>query len=112
MHSPELSTLFFLLGAHALSDYVWQPDYMARLKRPNEGTPTERARYGPWQWWMIAHGLINGILVSIVTGSAWLGWLETIFHSLVDIAKCKDRISRNTDQVLHLASKLVWASLT
>lgn len=71
---------------------------------------------------MGAHGLINGGLVSLVTGKVSLGIAELVLHTSMDTVKCAmiawSRGERNTvklwtwvDQGVHLMSKLLWAVL-
>ena len=105
----KLSLVFYLLAAHALTDYAWQSEFIATYKDPLK--TTGRDKVGPWWWSMAAHGLINGLGVSLVTGSLWLGIAETILHSVTDTLKCVHRINTWTDQSVHLASKVVWAFL-
>ena len=98
--------LWWLLCAHALTDYVLQPERMANLKHPHE---TRHADYGPWWWWMAAHGLVNALGVLYVTQSVPLSIGEFVVHCTLDTAKCQGWIDANTDQAGHLVSKVVWA---
>ena len=100
--------LWWLLCAHALTDYVLQSDRMAELKHPTAGTHND---YGPWWWWMTAHGLINALGVLYVTQNVWLSLGEFIVHVALDTAKCQRHIDANLDQLGHLWSKCVWAML-
>lgn len=104
-------TLWWLVCVHALCDYVLQPEYMAKLKRPGGGTAEERQRYGPWWWWMGAHSLINGLGVTYITQEPILGMAEALVHGSLDTLKCRGMISSNQDQLGHLLSKVLWATL-
>lgn len=103
--------LFWLLVAHALTDYVWQPERMVITKGTFGNSAGCRAEYGPWWWWMGAHGMINAGGVAMVTGSVGLGLAEGLVHIAADTAKCTKRLTANQDQVIHLLSKLLWAGL-
>jgi hypothetical protein len=102
------TTLWWLLCAHALTDYVLQSDRIAELKHPSTGV---HATYGPWWWWMIAHGLINALGVLYVTQNVWLSVGECVVHMGLDTLKSLKGIDANTDQAGHLASKAAWAFL-
>ena len=102
----NLTRLWWLLCAHALTDYVLQPTEMAQRKHPQH--PADHA-YGPWWWWMTAHGLINALGVLYITQNVWLSVGEFVVHCALDTAKCQGWIDANTDQVGHLLSKGVWA---
>ena len=102
--------LWWLLCAHALTDYVLQTELMATRKRPRAyDAYSSDKEYGPWWWWMTAHGLINALGVLYVTQSVPLSIGEFIVHCALDSAKCQGWIDANTDQVGHLLSKMVWA---
>ena len=110
--SEVLSQGFYLLAAHALTDYVLQPEYMARLKRPQGGTAEERSKYGPWWWWMLAHSLINGLGVSLALSSVAAGIYETCVHFWIDRSKTTGILTTNMDQLGHLLSKVLWLIVT
>jgi hypothetical protein len=97
-------TLFWLLVGHAVCDYPWQGDFLARGK--NHRQPLDGI---PWQWCLVWHSLIHGGAVAYVTGSVQLGLIEYSVHCLIDYLKCDGRTSFNTDQWLHVACKVVWA---
>ena len=113
---PFIETLWWLLCAHALTDYVLQSPEMAKRKQPRprlfEGPDTvEKSIYGPWWWWMLAHGLINGLGVLYVTQSVPLSMGEVVVHCTLDTLKSLGYLTTNQDQVGHLASKGWWAWL-
>ena len=105
--------LWWLLCAHALTDYVLQSPEMSKRKHPRalfKGMDTvEECVYGPWWWWMAAHGLVNALGVLYVTQSVPLSIGEFVVHCALDTAKCQGWINTNTDQAGHLVSKVVWA---
>ena len=99
---------FALLMAHALTDYAWQPEFMAQWKHPDAFIPPSA---GHWTWWMAAHSLVNGAGVAVVTGSLALGLGETAYHAFLDYGKCVEWWDTSTDQECHLVSKVLWAWL-
>ena len=111
--------LWWLLVAHALTDYVLQPEVMAKQKDP---LARRVEKVGPWWWMMGAHALVNGGGVALVTGQLLLGTAEALLHGGVDTIKClmcsggmEDvetvRLWTWIDQGVHVASKLLWALL-
>lgn len=100
--------LWWLLAAHALTDYAWQTPTIAKYKHPkydDEG----RTHLGPWWWTMGAHALINGAGVAWVCRSWQLGVVETGVHFVIDTLKCLGVLSARSDQALHLVSKIAYA---
>lgn len=104
-----METLFYLVAMHALTDFVLQDEWMYKFKHPDAIVPPNA---GAWWWWMTAHGLVNGLGVALITGSAGLGLAETLAHMTIDTLKCTKRISANIDQVGHLTCKVLWSVLT
>lgn len=98
--------LFFLMVGHALADYPLQGDFLSNAK--NRNTPIGKIF---WPHALTAHSLIHGGFVAILTGSVALGLAETIIHGITDWLKCENIISLNTDQIVHIACKFVWAYL-
>jgi Protein of unknown function (DUF3307) len=100
--------LWWLIVGHALADFVLQSSAMAAGKnRHHQGRPGEP----PWYYWLVAHALIHGGVVGIVTGSAGLGVAEFVAHGLIDFGKCEGVYGFNTDQAFHLVCKLFWISI-
>ena len=104
-----IAMLILLLVAHCLADYAWQGDFMAAAKnraKPIPGVPF-------WQP-LVAHAVIHGGLVALITGYWWMGAAEALIHGLTDDAKCTGKIGYNADQAIHIACKLIWwgAALT
>lgn len=103
----ESITLFFLLiCGHALADYPLQGDFLAKGK--NHKAPIDGV---PFYHCLAAHSLIHGGFVYLVTGSLFLGLLETICHAFIDFGKCDKLYGLNTDQALHVLCKGVWILL-
>jgi hypothetical protein len=98
--------LFSLLAmGHFLGDFGLQSDRMAQEKcRGKDHTLA-------WQWWLTAHAAIHGFLVALITGVAWLGLGEWLFHMVIDYGKCRHRYGLWVDQSLHMGCKLAWVAL-
>lgn len=101
-----INILFYLLGAHALADFVFQNDAMAINK--NRNAKTELQRHVPWYYWLLSHSLVHGLGVALITQSAILGVLETICHFTIDFFKCEKVYSIHMDQYLHILCKIIW----
>lgn len=99
-------TFALLVFAHMLGDYPLQGDFLAKAK--NRLAPLVAV---PWYQAMAAHSVIHGGLVGVVTGSIWLGLAETVVHAWIDDLKCRDKITFNQDQALHILCKLLWVAL-
>lgn len=98
--------LFKLIAAHALCDFPLQGDYLSRGKNHKAPLPGT-----PWFLLLMAHALIHGGAVVLITGNLWLGLGETVAHAAIDYAKCDGRIGYTTDQGAHVACKILWAVL-
>lgn len=92
-----------LIGAHALADYPLQGDFLAKAK--NRANPISGV---PWYQALGAHAAIHGGFVALITGVWWLFIAEAAIHALTDDAKCRGKISFNTDQTIHLLCKVAW----
>lgn len=101
--ASDLTPLFYMLVAHALCDFPLQGDYLARGKNHRSPIPGS-----PWPILLIAHALIHGGAVALLTGSLALGLAETAVHTVIDYAKCDGCIGYTTDQALHVLCKVVW----
>lgn len=95
--------LVALIGAHALADYPLQGDFLAKAK--NRTTPVPGV---PWWQALGAHVAIQGAFVALITGVWWLFIAEAAIHWFTDDAKCRGKISFNTDQAIHVGCKFVW----
>lgn len=103
----EYVTVFFLLiFFHFLADYPLQGDFLAKAKNRHNPIPGI-----PWQHAMVAHCGIHSGFVFLATGNLFLAYLEFIAHLLIDKAKCDEVISYNTDQALHIATKILLVVL-
>jgi len=108
--------LFFALSiGHAFADFPLQGDFLSHGKNRNV-TPPKLAdgKESPkhlWVYLMSAHCLIHAGFVWLFTGSALLGLIEFVAHFLIDVAKCENKTSFQTDQWLHLFSKAVYVVL-
>lgn len=101
---PMMAVL--LIGGHALADYPLQGDFLARAKNRTAPIPGV-----PWQQALGAHVAIHGMFVAIITGIWWLAIPEAIIHWITDDAKCRGKISFNTDQAIHIVCKALWLTI-
>lgn len=99
-----LDIFALMVAGHAIADYPLQGDFLAKAK--NRFAPIPGV---PWYQALGAHAVIHGGFVLAITGSLTLGIAETVIHFLIDDAKCRGRVSYNTDQFLHVACKAAWA---
>lgn len=123
MDSSHLLKLFAaLLIGHALCDFPWQGQFLSDAK--NRFNPIPGV---PWFWCLGWHAAINGGMVWAVTGHAYFGLTEFVFHFLIDDTTCAMRqrlavltpataqksASRlfNLDQIAHVACKAAWILL-
>jgi hypothetical protein len=98
------NTLFLLICGHAVADYPLQGDFLARGKNHKAPLPGV-----PWWICLIAHALIHGGTVMLITENLWLGLAETGVHIVIDFLKCDGRFGFVTDQSLHVGCKVAWA---
>ncbi len=102
--------LFFkLMIAHALADFSLQGDAMAKFKNRHkkpDNIPPGQKLMPCWGYWLTAHALISGGAVYAVTGNLTCGIAETVFHWLIDFAKCENWTNPNSDQALHLVCRV------
>lgn len=109
MFDGIMTTAFLLFFGHAMADYPFQNRFMAIGKNPNNKDPecnSECSR--KWYHKMIAHCLIHGGMVMLVTGMWQLAYLEFALHFIIDINKCNKRINANVDQGLHILCKIMY----
>ncbi|MEM7411181.1 MAG: DUF3307 domain-containing protein [Myxococcota bacterium] len=109
-----MSLFFLLLAAHALCDFALQGEVMGRGKsrrKALEQPPRPDDDFPPWYYWLAAHGLIHGGAVALLTGSLFLGVLETVLHTAIDHLKCERKLSFDQDQALHVGCKLLYVFL-
>jgi hypothetical protein len=107
-----MELVFLFLVGHAVCDFVLQSEQMGAAKSRRRSLRTEhRPEFPPWYFWLSAHSLTHGGAVYLVTGSWYLGAVESIAHAVIDHVKCEERISIQQDQALHIACKLVYVLL-
>lgn len=115
----------FVIG-HAIADFPLQGHFLAEGK--NRFHPLADV---PWFWCLGAHAAVHAGFVWVftvlsglfalphgvadlsllMTTGAFLGLLEFLSHFMIDDLKCMGRFSFNTDQLLHLGCKAVWATM-
>lgn len=61
-----------------------------------------------WYYWLISHALVHGGAVFYISGSLWLGIIETVLHTLIDFCKCEHWINIHQDQTLHVLCKVAY----
>lgn len=101
-----ITMLIIMIAFHALADYPLQGDFLAKAKNRTAALPGV-----PWYQAMGAHAFIHGGFVLLALGVWWIALLEVAAHAVIDDAKCRGRISFNTDQALHIGCKVIWVIL-
>lgn len=96
-------TLLALLAGHAIADTFLQPYPLSQAKRHRD----------PWIRWMslAVHGTCHGFFVLLFTGMWQLGLAEVVSHALIDRGKGRGWYGDVTDQLLHVACKLMWVAM-
>lgn len=102
MQTMFLALLFF----HFIFDYPLQGDFISRAKNRLNPIPGV-----PWKQAMFAHGFMHGFAVWIVTGLWTLAILELFVHMIVDDLKCRNLLTFNQDQFIHIVCKAIWVYL-
>lgn len=102
-----LVTLWWLLVGHALADFTFQNDTMAVNKNRHLNDISKGV---PWYYWMTAHSLIHGGMVTILTANPFLGILESFLHWGIDFAKCEKWTNIHIDQALHALCKIAYVA--
>lgn len=106
---PIVTLLFYLSVVHAIMDFPLQGEAVAINKNPNAGT--ELQKHVPWYYWNLSHALAHGGGVALVTGSVWLGILETIAHFFIDLGKSNKLYCIHSDQIFHIICKIIWVMI-
>ena len=101
-----LPTLAWLLIGHALCDYPLQGDFIGKFKSPRVPSPVKETI---WPYLLTAHSLIHAGAVWLITGSPFAGIEEFVTHWQIDLGKSLGYFGFHTDQVLHVACKVLWA---
>lgn len=78
-----METLALLIFAHALADYPLQGTWIATTKSHVDRHQSEY----PWYQSLMAHSVIHGGFVGLITGSLLLGLGETLAHFVIDYLK-------------------------
>lgn len=105
-----------LIVAHFWADFVFQSDAMAKGKNrnrpvdPNLLPPGQKVQT-VWPYYLTAHAVIHGSLVTLVTGTIWVGIAEIVAHWIIDFGKCENWYGIHQDQALHLLCKIIYAIL-
>jgi len=103
------TTIFLLLVAHAVLDFVWQPDVMAMGKSRHYALhKNPDVDFPPWYYWLTSHAFAHGGMVFMITGSLMLGVIEVCLHWLIDFIKCEKWITLHQDQLLHMLCKAYY----
>lgn len=103
------AVFFWLLVGHAVADYPLQAGPMATEKCRHSHSDLQKSV--PWYYWLSAHALVHGGAVFLITGSLFLGLLETVVHWLIDFGKCEGWFGIHVDQALHVGCKVLWCVL-
>lgn len=104
-----IALFFQFLVGHALGDYVFQRDIMAKAKSRHAAIfATASPGFPDWYYWLSAHALVHGGLVFLISGSYVLGIIETGLHFIIDFIKCEHWISLHVDQLLHVLCKAAY----
>lgn len=91
---------------HALADFPLQGDYIAKQKSRSQADSL-----GVWIIALSAHCVIHAGGVWLVSGSLAFGVAELFAHAVIDGFKGEKRIGIVSDQLLHLACKVVYTVL-
>lgn len=97
-----LYIFMLMIFVHLLLDFPLQGDFMAKgknHKNPIPGVPPGTL--------LLSHAFMHAFGVYIVTENVVCATIEFASHTLIDFAKCDNRISFNTDQALHVLTKVV-----
>ncbi len=118
--------IFILLFLHALADFVFQTEIMAKLK--NRDTDIKRKQKWlenpksipipegqeymlTWYYWLTAHALIQGGLIGFMFGNWYIAIIEFIMHWVIDFMKCKSWTHIHHDQGMHLGLRIIYAGV-
>jgi hypothetical protein len=97
-----------LVIGHALGDFPLQSEFMVRGKsRALKQDPSLPPSL--WLYCLVAHALIHGGLVWLLTGQVVLGVIEIVLHTLIDGLKIFHKLNFHSDQALHVMCKLGYA---
>jgi hypothetical protein len=88
---------------HTLADFPLQGDYIAKQKARRHADSKSA-----WVVALMAHGIIHGGGVWLVSGSLVLGCVEMFLHALIDFGKGEERFGLVADQLMHVSCKLAY----
>ena len=113
---PAAFTLTFaLLIGHMLADYPLQGGFLAMAKNRRGDVAAffgeRQVPRGLWIHALSAHSMIHGGMVWLLTGSVLLALVETLLHWVIDYVRCEGWIGYTTDQMLHFACKIAYATV-
>lgn len=97
-----IEMLSLLVVGHALADYPLQSDILAKGKNTVNPLPD----MNPW-WILFMHSAIHGGFVGVITGSVLYGFMETVWHMIIDNWKCRGKTTFIEDQALHIMCKVM-----
>ena len=97
--------LFFMLAAHGLCDYPLQGDWLSKAKNPTLSLVPNEAI---WPGALFFHAMVHAGAVKLITGSWSLAAAELIIHGLTDYLKCRGAFGYNTDQIIHVVTKVLF----
>lgn len=98
-----VSVFVWLLLAHFVCDYTFQPDFIAKHKSRLNSIPAV-----PWYYVLLSHAATHAAAVLLITESVVLAISELVAHFFIDWAKCESRFGIHVDQALHILCKLAW----
>jgi hypothetical protein len=113
---PEAAVIgFALIIGHVLADYPLQGSFLATAKNrhadPAGLLGENEVPRGLWIHALTAHALIHCAAVWLISGSLLLGLVELVLHWVIDFTRCEKKIGFTTDQMLHVACKIVYAAV-
>ena len=106
LEQGPLAVFAAFVVVHALADYPLQGDFLASQKARSQADSRE-----VWIVALTAHSIIHAGGVWLVSGSLAFGMAELVLHALIDLGKGEKKFGLITDQLLHLACKLVFTIL-
>lgn len=106
VHQGPFAIFAAFVVVHALADFPLQGDYIAKQKSRGQADS-----FSVWVIALSAHCVIHAGGVWLVSGSLAFGIAELGAHALIDGCKGEGRFGMVTDQLLHLACKVVYTLL-
>jgi len=104
--SPKYNLLFLLLAGHFLADYPLQGEYLATTKNRHN------VKDFTWIHSIIAHSMIQGLMVFLITQRLDSALYQLFTHIVVDLMKCEGIIDLNVDQLFHfLILYRIWQQM-